>query len=311
LLLDEASMVDLALMRRLLDAVPEHARVIMLGDPDQLASVEAGGVLADLCRAAETPTSPLAPCVSRLVESHRYPAGSGIARLAEAVHASDARGALTLLRSNAHDDVSLAPEIGAGPLPRELIQQAKRGYARLARVSSLESLALLDGFRVLCAHRRGPDGVEALNLALSRVIRGRATSSHESYRGRPILITQNDYATDLFNGDIGVIQAEARQGTLSACFRKGTDVRRVALGRLPAHESVYAMSVHKSQGSEMEEVAIVLPREPSPVVTRELLFTAITRAKRRVTIYASEAVLRHAIEHRTERASGLCDALTS
>jgi exodeoxyribonuclease V alpha subunit len=148
--------------------------------------------------------------------------------------------------------------------------------------------------------------VEHLNQAIARVLRGQRVRPHENYAGRPILITHNDYGSSLFNGDVGVLCAEKRSGPLYACFRTGADsVRRVALGRLPAHESVYAMTVHKSQGSEFERVALVLPEPSSPVLTRELLYTAITRAKSSLSVYGSEAAVRAAIGRHARRSSGL------
>ncbi|MEY4511775.1 MAG: hypothetical protein RLZZ450_3897, partial [Pseudomonadota bacterium] len=188
-LLDEASMVDLALMRRFFEAVPEHARVILLGDPDQLASVEAGGVLSDLCRAAEHPTSPLAGAVSRLTESYRYPDDSAIAALAKAVHRQSFDDALAVLRSE-RADVALYPALKPRELGRALEREVKEHYKPL-RDGELETrLATLDRFRVLCAHRTGAASVEQLNPRISRAL---GVQRGVSYAGRPIIITQNDY----------------------------------------------------------------------------------------------------------------------
>jgi exodeoxyribonuclease V alpha subunit len=308
LLLDEASMVDLALMRRLLSAVPAHARVIMLGDPDQLASVEAGGVLFDLVRAAESAASPLHRAVSRLTVSYRYPEHSGIAALARAVHAQSVSQALELLRAS-RPDVQFA----ASPKPRELgralEREAREHYAALRNGDVEARLNALDHFRVLCAHRSGPASVEQLNPLLSRAL---GPDRGINYPGRPIIITQNDYATQLFNGDVGVLHAlsNGRKRELVAAFREGEARRDVSLARLPSHESAYAMTVHKSQGSEFDRVAIVLPERPSRLLSRELLYTAITRAKQSVSLYASEPSLKAAITQRSERNTGLVDRLT-
>ena len=304
LLLDEASMVDLALMRRLLDAVPAHARVIMLGDPDQLASVEAGGVLADICAAA-TPDGPLSASVSRLSESYRYDENSGIAALARAVHQGDIALALDVLRSG-RDDVRFSASLPVPRIGRVLESEVRTHYRGFMARELEQKLRVLDDFRVLAAHRRGELGVEHLNQCIARVLRGQRARSHDNYAGRPVLITQNDYSSSLFNGDVGVLHSERRNAPLVACFRTGPEsVRRVALGRLPNHESVYAMTVHKSQGSEFRHVALVLPDASSPVLTRELLYTAITRARSSLSVYGSEAALRSAIERRAERSSGL------
>lgn len=327
-LLDEASMVDLALMRRFFDAVPEHARVILLGDPDQLASVEAGGVLSDLCRAAEHAESPLSGAVSRLTESYRYPDDSAIAALAKAVHRQSFDDAMAVLRAE-RDGVSLFAALKPRELSRALEREVKEQYKPLRDGDLDTRLATLDGFRVLCAHRTGTASVEQLNPRISRAL---GVQRGASYAGRPIIITQNDYATQLFNGDVGVISSFARgdallfdaelaqpsaargvqrgnKRELYACFRSGEGTRQVSLARLPSHESAYAMTVHKSQGSEFDRVAIVLPERPSRILSRELLYTAITRAKKGVTVYSSEASLRAAIEQRVERSSGLSDRL--
>lgn len=309
LLLDEASMVDLALMRRLLDAVPDHARVILLGDPDQLVSVEAGGVLIDLCKSADDAQSPLFGCKSTLTRSYRYPAHSGIAALATAVHAQDYDAVLDVLKSNL-SDVRFGPSPEEGGLPRSLESEAKQGYRGLSESSLEKKLSALDTFRVLCAHRSGPGGVEDLSPKLARCVSGRARRPEDNYAGRPVLITQNDYVSRLFNGDVGVLH-RGDGAPLQAHFRVNPlTVRSLSLARLPRHESVYAMTVHKSQGSEFERVAIVLPEKPSPILSRELLYTAITRAKLGVSVYGSEASIRAAVMQRTERASGLLSRLS-
>lgn len=306
LLLDEASMVDLALMRRLLDALPSHARLIMLGDPDQLASVEAGGVLYDLCRSAEQGKA-LSSHVTRLSQSHRYAPDSGIARLAEAVRMQDADAALATLENESYEDVQLVSTSFERSVPRALIAEAERGYVGLKAKSLADKLAALDRFRVLCAHRQGPEGAETINAVLTAALRGHATRATEHYPGRPFIVTQNDYATGLFNGDVGTLHAEGRE--LFAYFATSAEPRKLSLGRLPSHQTVYAMTVHKSQGSEFDRVALVLPSRVSPVLTRELLFTGITRARHGLTIYASPDVLRRAIGQRVQRTSGLCDRL--
>ncbi|MET0344502.1 MAG: exodeoxyribonuclease V subunit alpha [Polyangiales bacterium] len=310
-LLDEASMVDLALMRRFLDAVPDGARVILLGDPDQLASVEAGGVLHDICRAAEQPDSALAGCVSRLRESYRYPKDSGIAKLAAAVHAQRLDDVLAIARAGL-PDVACHPTPPPRELGRALEREVRSHYADLRARTLATRLDALDHFRVLCAHRRGPASVEQLNPAISRALGRRDGRLRESYPGRPVIITENDYATSLFNGDVGVLHAQAGpKRELMACFRESAErVREISVGRLPTHESAYAMTVHKSQGSEFDHVAIVLPERPSRILSRELLYTAITRAKRSVSVYASEASLASAVLQRVERSSGLVMRLT-
>ncbi len=313
LLADEASMIDLALMTKLVEAVPERARVILLGDKDQLASVEAGAVLADLCDAAV-----LAPCVSRLEKSYRFGERSGIAALARAIVEADADRALAVLRRDdeqmPYGEVALHPGMEGRDkeLSAALAFAALQGFGAFLDVREPEArLAALGAFRILCAHRRGSAGVQALNLAVERLLRDRRKLGTESdfYDGRPILVTANDHQLGLFNGDIGVI-CHDRQGR-RAFFPGGQGPRAIPLGRLPPHETVFAMTVHKSQGSEMDRVALVLPPEPSPILTRELLYTAVTRARTRLDVFGTPEVLRFGIGRSIERASGLQHALVA
>ncbi len=339
-LVDEASMVDLALMRRLVAAIPPKARLILLGDKDQLASVEAGAVLGDICntgvarnysralvetiaqstgdRLALSPDSPLETgmwdCIVELTKSYRYGSDSGIGRLARAINAGDTEAALTILDSSDYPNVVLIEPSATHALSQPLRDAAVRGFGAYLRARDPhEQLRALEHFRILCALRRGPSGVAMINqqiedaLAEADLIRPNTST----YIGRPVMVTRNDYQVNLFNGDVGVIAAEPdhmerRQVIFPA--EKG-QLRRLSASRLPPHETAYAMSVHKSQGSEFDEVAVLLPAQPSPVLSRELLYTAVTRARRTVTIHASRAIVAHAIARRVERASGLRDLI--
>lgn len=310
LLADEASMIDLALMTKLIEAVPSEARVILLGDKDQLASVEAGAVLADMWEAEA-----LAPCVSTLTKTFRFGERSGIAALARAILAGDSVGALDVLRGESempYGEVALHEGItsATAELPQELAFAVEHDLGPLLRARDpAERLEKLHAFRILCAHRRGPAGVFALNLAVERQLRatGLVRADGNFYDGRPVIVTANDHQLGLFNGDIGVVCHEG--GARRVFFAAEGRPRAVPLGRLPQHETVYAMTVHKSQGSEVKRVALVLPPEPSPILTRELLYTAVTRARDHVDVFGSPAVLSHAMGRRIERASGLTDAL--
>ncbi|HEX6245270.1 MAG TPA: ATP-binding domain-containing protein, partial [Polyangiales bacterium] len=204
-------------------------------------------------------------------------------------------------------DVSWCREPALARREAALDELARRAYAGLRSGDRDQRLASLDHFRVLCAHRRGLGGVTTLTPRLARAVHG-ARAGGDHYPGRPLLITQNDYASGLFNGDVGV--EHPRRGSLYGYFRDETGgVRELSLSRLPPHESVYAMTVHKSQGSEFDQIALVLPEQSSPVVTRELLFTAVTRARSVVHLFGSEAVLRSALAQRSDRFSGLADRL--
>jgi exodeoxyribonuclease V alpha subunit len=186
----------------------------------------------------------------------------------------------------------------------------------LAPLAPLERLGRLDGYRILAAHRRGDFGVETLNAWVETVLApaGARLQRTRFYDGLPLIVTANDYQVELFNGDIGVLapsDASKPDGPLAAWFRGGpTGLRQLSPACLPRHETAFALSVHKSQGSEFDEVAFVLPERPSPLLTRELVYTAVTRAKKKVTLFGSEAVLRAAIAASVERASGLRDRLT-
>jgi exodeoxyribonuclease V alpha subunit len=345
LVVDEASMVDLALMSRLLAALPEAARLVLLGDRDQLASVEAGAVLGDVCghgrplgwstglaealaevtggpvpAAAARAGEPLADSIVLLRRSYRFGRDSGVGRLARAVNAGDAGAALDLLGSEAVPEVRLRT-VAAGA--REaLVAEALVPWARavLAAGGPGEALARLGRLRVLAAVREGPWGVVELNRLIERALvreglagggPRRAGAVPGAYPGQPVLLTRNDYALGLWNGDVGVLWSDPQAGgALQAWFqRPGGGLRRVPPARLPGPQTVYAMTVHKSQGSEFDRVVLVLPERPAPVLTRELLYTAITRARAGVEIWASPAVLAAAIRARVERSSGLRDAL--
>lgn len=318
---DEASMVDLALMAKLFAAVSSDARLVLLGDKDQLASVEAGSLLGDLCLAAgtegegERASTALAASVAQLEESFRFAPEQGVGILVRQIKAGDSEGMLTLLDGRTPDAVlhpATLPLAGDIPL-REAIREGYRSY--LAAADPGEALARLGSFRVLCAHRRGPAGVGALNGLCERVLAeaGWLRPYGDWYQGRPLMVTANSYSLKLFNGDLGVVWPDPADGTLRAWFsdQAGGRLRALPVGRLPAHETAFAMTVHKSQGSEFTRVAVVLPDEPSPVLTRELLYTAVSRAKTAVTLFGAPAVLRQAVAQRVVRSSGLRQRLTA
>ena len=333
---DEASMVDVALMRRLVDAVPDSARLVLLGDADQLASVEAGAVLADLCGGDRRPaysldfanrvktvfgehlpaeacgphTAPLADSVVRLTRNYRFDDKGQLSRLAACVREGDVDGAMRLLQ-DAKGKVRFVP-LEPAMRPAALLRAAAvEGFApALERRSAIDALGAFERFRILCAHRRGPWGVEAINALAERALSdaGILVPASPFYAGRPIIITRNDYGIGLFNGDVGILWPEGPN--LRAYFtRPDGGVRAISPARLPPHETAFALSVHKSQGSEFDEVAVVLPEPGSPLLSRELVYTAITRARRSVTLFApAESVIR-AVSTQVRRASGLAEAL--
>ncbi len=333
---DEASMVDLALMTKLVEALPAPSRLVLLGDKDQLASVEAGAVLGDVCgpapgfsaafaarvteltgvpvppAVAET-ASPLGDAVVLLRESRRFAADSGIGQVAAAINRGDGAVALARLEAGGADVAWLA--VGSpAELDAALATVVRDGYGPAcalvtAGAPAPEVLAAFARFRILCAHRAGPGGVESLDRDVERHLAAAGLIAPRGmwYAGRPVMITRNDHAQGLWNGDVG-IALPGDDGNLRVWFEDG---RAVSPVRLPPHETVWAMTVHKSQGSEFDDVVLVLPPHASRVTTRELLYTGLTRARRHVGVWGTPAVFLDAVTTRLERASGLRDALWS
>jgi exodeoxyribonuclease V alpha subunit len=341
LVVDEASMLDLALATKLFEAVPAHARIVLLGDKDQLAAVEAGAVFAELsadpsltgtCREAiaglcslppETLAPPAPAAVSALrdsvvwlTESFRFAPDSGIGRLAADIKAGAAERAVDWLRESADPSATWIDDRGATPSGDTLrqIEDAYAGYLETVRTVADDPAAVTDAFgrfRVLCALREGPRGVGAINEWFGRRFRRALDHARDPgepspwYPGRPVIVLCNDYLLKLFNGDIGITLPDGA-GQLMVFFPEMEGgFRAVAPVRLPPHETAFALTVHKSQGSEFDAVLLMLPAEPGPVLTRELLYTGVTRARERVTLAGSGEVIATAINCPTQRFSGL------
>lgn len=301
LVVDEASMLDLALATRLLEAVPPQARIVLLGDKDQLAAVESGAVFADL--SAERGLLP----VEWLEKNWRFPADSGIGLLAALVREGDAQGTAAWLRQGGGDGSLRWVE---GETPAALARQGHENFLATVQAGPGQVEAAwqaFNGFRALCAVREGPQGVEAINSELARHAKQRMGVAPGAtwYPGRPVMVSVNDYALRLFNGDTGITLADA-DGQPMVWFPQGDgSFRAVPPARMPRHETAYAMTVHKSQGSEFEQVLLVLPQADARVATRELVYTGVTRARSLVTVCADEAALSSAVERRVERQGGL------
>jgi exodeoxyribonuclease V alpha subunit len=310
IVVDETSMVSLTMMARLLEAVRSDCRLILVGDPGQLASVEAGAVLADLVdglrrRAPET--------VVELKVFHRF--GDEIKALASALRAGDGDGVLSALGAGAGPIEFLDPD---DPVTLPLLRERQLQHALDLRAaaeggSARTAVAALDGHRLLCAHRDGPWGVHHWNRLVERGLSDRLGApigggwGREWYAGRPLLLTTNDYGLDLFNGDTGVVVAEGDD--LRAAIAGPGEPRIVATSRLTDVETMHAMTVHKSQGSQARDVTVLLPPEDSRLLSRELFYTAVTRAQESVVVVGTESSVRLAVGRHVQRASGLAARL--
>jgi exodeoxyribonuclease V alpha subunit len=325
---DEASMVSLPMAARLADALREGARLVLVGDRDQLASVEAGAVLSELC-SPEAARGALEACVVQLTRFHRFGPHSGIGAVARAVQRidDDAEEVIDLLegrrtetgRGPAYEDVALLDPVPEQPLPPDVERGVVDAYRAVVETAlgggePARVLAAFERQRVLCALRAGPQGVEAVNVHLEQQLSTHGYQVHERFPvGRPVMVTQNDYAVRLFNGDVGVVVPDPQDATRRVVAFPGTDggVRLLAPGRLPPHETVWAMSVHKSQGSQFDRVVVLLPDQPSPILSRELVYTGVTRAREHVTVIARRDLLAAALVRSLPRASGLGERLST
>jgi len=354
IVIDEASMVDLPLLAKLMQAVPASARLILLGDRHQLASVQPGSVLGDICRSdilsefseefcrlvtelsgfqitpsslSRTKTSSLSLQDSfvELVQSYRFSPESGIAKLSMAVKDGDGDGALNILLKTKDgsiiwSDIPAPAKLGSKLYDSPHVSQ----FASMHQCAGPDScFDRLDSFRILCALRSGPFGMEKTNALLELQLAGQ-NQDYANYHTagqlegmktllpfRPVMVTRNDYNLQLFNGDVGLILPDPEnQGAVRAFFREEHGIlRNIAPSLLPGHETVFAMTVHKSQGSEFNRVLLIMPDRDSPLLTRELLYTAITRARKNVEIWGSKTIFVSGVNRRIKRTSGLTEAL--
>jgi exodeoxyribonuclease V alpha subunit len=348
LIVDEASMLDLALAARLLDALPDGARVVLLGDQDQLAAVEAGAVFAEAsadpslspeCRAwlaAACGVTPelivvpeprrrgtLADSVVWLTSNFRFGAASAIGRLADAVRRSAADEVLALLREDRDAALDWLDDGGREPAAATLaaVEAGFAPYLQAVRRDPGDAgavAAAFDRFRVLCAVRDGPRGVQAVNRRLDEHARSVLAPLHATlggspaspwYVGRPLIVGRNDALLGVFNGDVGFVLPDA-DGAAAAWFASsGGGWRAIAPQRLPVHDTAFATTVHKAQGSEFDAALLLMPDAQSRVATRELVYTALTRARKRVLLAGGAEAIARAVRTRTQRHSGLVDRL--
>lgn len=352
LVVDEASMVDLPMMYKLVGALPKQARLILLGDKDQLASVEAGAVLGDICSfnrfgysASQSQavvkltgyqtllnnqggTANIADSLCMLQKSYRFDARSGIGQLAKAVNAGSVQQ-IDWVWQKSFSDIAKFPLDGQhySQMVQTMVTEY-RGYLQRIEVADLDprteepesietqARAALQAFarcRLLCAVREGDFGVSGLNQRIERGLANRKLIRVQDelwYHGRPVMVTRNDHGLGLYNGDIGICIRDERQNKLKVFFElPDGSVKSVLPSRVPEHETAYAMTIHKSQGSEFDHTLMILPPDFTPILTRELIYTGITRAKKQLSLYADERILKRGVKVRTERASGLVKRL--
>lgn len=294
LIVDEASMIGLPMMAKLLDALPDGCRLTLVGDVDQLASVERGRVFGDLCRMPGV-------VVSRLDESARFPPGGEIATFAAAVNGNRPDAAMAALNAGgglvSYVDLSLHPPFSPAAWPG-FARLVKDGFAALASSRTAdEALARVNDFRILCALREGPYGMRRMNEFVKKALGGKCPV--------PVMVTKNEKALNVWNGDVGVVMPDDGQ-CIHLPSESGT--RRLRLELLPAFETAFASTIHKAQGSEYRDVAIVMPPDgESPLLTREILYTGITRTRRSVHLHSGEAAVRRCCGHTVERVSGLLE----
>ncbi len=307
IVVDETSMVSLTMMARLLEAVRPESRLVLVGDPDQLASVEAGAVLADLVEglaaAAPTDDSPIAT----LVTPHRF--GQSIGSLAGAIRDGDAEAALEVLAAGGEHIEWVNSDQPAGVLRKILVPHALALREAAVLGDAEAALRTLDEHRMLCAHRRGPYGVDYWNRQTERWLAEQTDMPLWApwYPGRPVLVTANDYGLSLYNGDTGV--AVQRDGVLRVVMTCSGGPVEMATSRLSDIDTMHAMTIHKSQGSQATEVTVLMPPPDSRLLTRELLYTAVTRAREKVRVIGTADQVRTAVGRRALRASGLAGRL--
>jgi exodeoxyribonuclease V alpha subunit len=321
LLIDEVSMVDLPLMVRLCRAIKPTTQLILLGDADQLPSVAAGSVLSDLvtkphpgysaerCKHIKqfdskiviSPSEQPLDFVTELKLSRRFDDGSGIGVLAKQVIAGQAMKTQSTF-TNFDDAKWMSHNQLNDQLPK-WIHQFFRPISHSKTLS--EAFRQVKSFRILCATREGDRGVEAINELVSKRLN---TNLQPFYKGQPIMVTQNHYGLRLFNGDVGLVWPN-EQGQLMAWFEAEDHYRAVALGRLPHVETVYAMTIHKTQGSEFEHVAMLLPETHTALLTRELIYTGLTRAKKSFVCLGDTKIWNQGVTAQVERWAGLAERL--
>ncbi len=313
-IIDEASMVDLPLMKRLLDAIPDNARIIMLGDQHQLSSIQVGTVLADLMAAAEDGSSCVSANCVTLQKSYRT--SGPVKACCEAIRDGEANEAWdTVLAGNTNDAGSISHEKVPHQLISKLTPWVKKFWLPVIQDTSLlpaEKLDLIDQFRILTPIHRGPYGVAAVNAAVDRALyQAGINTEREWYAGRSIIIGQNDHQLGLYNGDTGLCLPDpTKPGKFMIVLRSADGVRTIDPARLPKHQTAWALTIHRTQGSEYNNILMIVPPvDDFPMLSRELMYTGLSRAKNHAHLWTSERHFKFAIEQKVNRASGLAPML--
>ncbi len=338
-IIDEASMIDIALMAKLLEALRDDAKLVLIGDRHQLASVEAGSVFADICGAFDTNKFSdkfkailnettgcglnygedsdfpygISDSVVQLEQSFRFKEGSGIEAVSKAVKKGDGLLSLSLINDVKYEDICLKGLPSVRELEAAISDTVIQGYEGFINAKNpMDAINKFDEFRVLCVLREGPYGVAALNHAIESILerKGLMQTKDAWYPGRPVMMTVNDYNLGLFNGDTGIaLSDQDSNGSLYVFFKDGDGLRKIHPHRLSGCETAYALTAHKSQGSEYDRILVILPDRVSPILTRELIYTGITRAKSEVEILSDDNIFKQGVAGKIERASGLFDSL--
>lgn len=346
LIVDEASMIDLPLMCKLFEALPAHAAVVLLGDKDQLSSVEAGSVLSDICSAVSLlqgypdyskathqylrqfcplprsqpdleGQSALQDNLAILQKSHRFSGDSGIGNLAKAFNKGDVVSAIACLNDAKYQDLAWSDSVGVAKLLADLIPHYRRYQSAVNQGDLSTAFSVLQQQQVLCAQRSGPFGVDEINQLVEKELSKQQLIdlSQEYYIGRPVMLTQNDHQLGVFNGDIGIVMPDPDKPLLRKVWfiREDGNMYGVLPNRIPAHNTQYAMTIHKSQGSEFDHVTMLLSpldsANASRGLSRELLYTGLTRARKHFHLVADKASLSAALSKKCERSSGLQERL--
>ncbi len=329
IIIDEASMIDISLMAKLMQALPDKARIILLGDSQQLSSVESGAVLANLCdhgsqfsalfcQTAQDITglslvetadgeNNLMDSIVLLQHSYRFDKDSEIAQLATAVKVGEINAVYDVL-NNA--DI-WQQQCDDNSIQKQVIQGYKAYFEAIkTNQDAVSCLRIFEQYRVLSALKQGPQSVASVNGLIEAYLQKQGWKTNQTfYHGRPIMVVKNNYQQRLFNGDVGLVLYN-EQGVLQACFLGDNKVRWIPLNRLPAHEIVFSMTIHKSQGSEFDAVCVLLAEEETALLNRELLYTAVTRAKKKISLFSSDMILHKTVTTQHQRETGLANLLT-